>query len=118
MKQKIVVRIPNLNAEKIRAKAMKIVAKLEGVGSITVQGESMEEIMVIGEVDAVEMTNRLRKKLGSAELISVDKVVSEETSTADNNSSSSVVEEVPQPEWFSPYYSSYYPQYLPCYSLY
>lgn len=31
LQQKIVVRIPNLNAEKIRAKAMKIVAKLEGM---------------------------------------------------------------------------------------
>ncbi|XP_019192684.1 PREDICTED: uncharacterized protein LOC109186940 isoform X2 [Ipomoea nil] len=112
--KKIVVRIPNLNTEKIRATAMKIVAKLEGVGSMTVQGESREEIMVIGEVDAVEMTCRLRKKLGSVDVISVGEVVSEEASTTDDNNSGSA-----QSEWFSPpYYSSYYPQYLPCYSLY
>lgn len=83
---------------------------------MTVQGESMEELMVVGEVDVVEMTCRLRKKLGSAEVMSVGEIT-EKNTTEDNssdNNSGSIIEQVQQ-QWFSPYYCSCYPQYLPYY---
>ncbi|KAL5972365.1 hypothetical protein ACLOJK_041619 [Asimina triloba] len=54
---------------------MKIVVGLPGVTSATLEGADQNQIVVIGEgVDSVQLTTRLRKKMGFTELVSVSEV--------------------------------------------
>ncbi|KAL0428904.1 UNVERIFIED_CONTAM: Disease resistance protein RGA5 [Sesamum radiatum] len=71
LQQKIVIKLGN-GDKQYSSKAMKIAAGVSGVESMTLLGESKDRIMVIGAgIDAVSLTKCMRKKLGSAELISL-----------------------------------------------
>ncbi|KAL2233921.1 uncharacterized protein LOC110012104 isoform X1 [Sesamum indicum] len=71
LQQKIVIKLGN-GDNQYSSKAMKIAAGVSGVESMTLLGENKDRIMVIGaSIDAVSLTKCMRKKLGSAELISL-----------------------------------------------
>ncbi|XP_011091871.1 uncharacterized protein LOC105172196 [Sesamum indicum] len=81
MKQKIVIKLGNGNNQ-YSSKAMKIAAGVSGVESMTLLGENKDQIMVIGAgIDAVNLTKCMRKKLGSAELISLAPIGDNEEKT-------------------------------------
>ncbi|XP_059664616.1 heavy metal-associated isoprenylated plant protein 47-like [Cornus florida] len=74
MKQKIVIQM-HLTCEKCRSKAMKVASVAYGVSSVAIEGEDKSQVVVVGDgVDAVKLTSSLRKKVGCASLISVEKV--------------------------------------------
>ncbi|KAJ9681562.1 hypothetical protein PVL29_020434 [Vitis rotundifolia] len=75
MKQKMVIRVPVNGEKKCRSKAMQTAVGVPGVESIALEGEDKNQIVVIGDsVDSVNLTCLLRKKFGSAELLSVSAV--------------------------------------------
>ncbi|XP_021852435.1 heavy metal-associated isoprenylated plant protein 41-like [Spinacia oleracea] len=87
MKQKIVVQV-KMSCGKCRKKAMKIAASAEGVISVAIQGKDKDEIVVIGiRVDSAGLCTALRKKLGDANLLSVQEIkdpTPEEKKAAEN----------------------------------
>ncbi|XP_020220228.1 disease resistance protein Pik-1 [Cajanus cajan] len=70
MKQKIVMKV-NMSSQKSRTKALKIVASANGVSFVGLEGEEKDKLVVIGDVDAVKLTNSLRKKVGHTDIISL-----------------------------------------------
>ncbi|KMZ63128.1 hypothetical protein ZOSMA_425G00020 [Zostera marina] len=73
MKQKIVIKVP-AHCDRCRKKAMELAAK-EGVESVTLQGKDKDEVVVVGEdVDSACLTTRLRKKLGYANILTIEEV--------------------------------------------
>ncbi|XP_022140688.1 uncharacterized protein LOC111011290 [Momordica charantia] len=81
MKQKIVIRVSMKKGQKYRSKVLKIAASVSGnhqfirnVEKISLEGEDKDKLEVIGEVDAIELTDLLRKGFGSAQLESVSAV--------------------------------------------
>ncbi|KAG5227920.1 heavy metal-associated isoprenylated plant protein [Salix suchowensis] len=71
MKQKIVIKV-TVKGPRCRSKALKIAVGLSGVESVGLVGQDKSHIEVVGDgVDAVELTDLLRKKVGYAELASV-----------------------------------------------
>ncbi|KAI9076081.1 hypothetical protein K1719_041942 [Acacia pycnantha] len=71
MKQKIVMKV-HMCCQKCRTKALKLVASANGVSFVGLEGDEREKVVVIGEgVDAVKLTNCLRKKVGHTEILSV-----------------------------------------------
>ncbi|KAL5720553.1 hypothetical protein ACHQM5_013217 [Ranunculus cassubicifolius] len=69
--KKVVINV-SMNDEKSRMRAMKIAVSTHGVISAAIQGDSRNQIMVIGEgIDATRLTMSLRKKVGFTELVSV-----------------------------------------------
>ncbi|XP_059662838.1 uncharacterized protein LOC132308684 [Cornus florida] len=80
MKQKMVIKL-QINDQKGRSKALKIVVGISGVESAALQGADKNEIVVTGDgVDAVVLTTALRKSksIGYAELVSVGENKKEE----------------------------------------
>ncbi|KAL5565572.1 hypothetical protein UlMin_028736 [Ulmus minor] len=74
MKQKIVVRV-QMSCNKCRKKALKIAAMEDGVSSVEIGGEDKDRLVVTGDgVDPVCLTSSLRKKVGSATLLSVEEL--------------------------------------------
>ncbi|XP_027933384.1 heavy metal-associated isoprenylated plant protein 47 [Vigna unguiculata] len=74
MKQKIVMKV-HMSCEKCRTKALKVGAAANGVNFVGLEGESKEKLVVIGDgVDAVKLTNLLRKKVGQTDIISLAEV--------------------------------------------
>ncbi|KAL9371521.1 hypothetical protein Peur_036661 [Populus x canadensis] len=74
MKQKIVIKVTG-KGPKSRSKALQIAVGLSGVESAGLGGQDKSQIEVVGDgVDAVQLTNLLRKKVGHAELASVEAV--------------------------------------------
>ncbi|KAG8064878.1 hypothetical protein GUJ93_ZPchr0004g38884 [Zizania palustris] len=74
MKQKIVIKL-TMPCEKSRSKAMALVAGAPGVSSMGVTGDGKDRLEVVGDgVDAVCLTNCLRKKFGYAEILQVEEV--------------------------------------------
>ncbi|XP_074304885.1 heavy metal-associated isoprenylated plant protein 16-like [Silene latifolia] len=74
MKQKIVIKV-HFRCGKCRKEAMKIAASTDGVISVTIQGNDKDLIVVVGsEVDSAGLCTALRKKTGSANLVSVEEV--------------------------------------------
>ncbi|XP_016476844.1 heavy metal-associated isoprenylated plant protein 16 [Nicotiana tabacum] len=73
MKQKVVIKLSlNGNDQKYRSKAFKIAVSQPGVESAAMKGEEKNQLEVVGdEIDAVTLTNLLRKNLGQAQLVSV-----------------------------------------------
>ncbi|XP_044503667.1 heavy metal-associated isoprenylated plant protein 16-like [Mangifera indica] len=72
MKQKVVIKVTSLNGQKSRSKAMKIAVGVSGVESAALKGDDKTQIEITGDgMDAVALTNLLRKKVGHAELVSV-----------------------------------------------
>ncbi|KAB5573179.1 hypothetical protein DKX38_000373 [Salix brachista] len=71
MKQKIVIKV-TMKGPRCRSKALQIAVGLSGVESVGLVGQDKSHIEVVGDgVDAVELTDLLRKKVGYAELASV-----------------------------------------------
>ncbi|KAK3158316.1 hypothetical protein QOZ80_2AG0135540 [Eleusine coracana subsp. coracana] len=68
MKQKIVIKV-TMTCDKCRKKALALVAGTSGVESVKLDGD--DKVVVEGEVDSVNLTSALRKKLGSAQLVEV-----------------------------------------------
>ncbi|CAK8531237.1 unnamed protein product [Lathyrus sativus] len=74
MKQKIVMKV-SMNCQKCRTKALKVVASANGVSFVGLEGEEKDKLMVIGDgIDAVKLTNCLRKKVGYTEIVSLGEV--------------------------------------------
>ncbi|KAG2664706.1 hypothetical protein I3760_16G096100 [Carya illinoinensis] len=73
MKQKIVIEV--LCKER-RSKAMALAATKDGVTSVALDGQNPNQLVVVGDgVDAACLIEYLRKKVGHASLITVEKVV-------------------------------------------
>ncbi|CAJ2658138.1 heavy metal-associated isoprenylated plant protein 47 [Trifolium pratense] len=74
MKQKIVMKV-YMSCQKCRTKALKVVAGAYGVNFVGLEGEEKDKLVVIGDgVDAVKLTNCLRKKVGQTEIVSLGEV--------------------------------------------
>ncbi|KAK9084463.1 hypothetical protein Scep_030934 [Stephania cephalantha] len=67
--KKIVMKV-SINCSKCKTQALKAVTKLEGINSVAVDGEK-GTVTVVGEVDPVEVTCRLRKTGKPVEIVSV-----------------------------------------------
>ncbi|XP_050279497.1 disease resistance protein Pik-1-like [Quercus robur] len=76
MKQKVVIRVNLNNGKKnARTKALQIAVGVQGVESVSLQGEDSSQIVVVGnDIDSVHLTSLLRKKVGSAELMSLSPI--------------------------------------------
>ncbi|XP_018810724.1 heavy metal-associated isoprenylated plant protein 47-like [Juglans regia] len=73
MKQKIVIEV--LPCDKCRSKALVLAAATDGVTSVTLDGQKTDQVVVVGDgVDAACLTKSLRKKVGYASLLTVEKV--------------------------------------------
>ncbi|EEE61156.1 hypothetical protein OsJ_15122 [Oryza sativa Japonica Group] len=74
MKQKMVIKV-SMPCGKCRSKAMALVAGATGVSSVEVTGDGKDRLQVVGDgVDPVCVVNRLRKKIGHAEIVQVEEV--------------------------------------------
>ncbi|KAL9334024.1 hypothetical protein Peur_074163 [Populus x canadensis] len=92
MKQKIVIKVTG-KGPKSRSKALQIAVGLSGVESAGLGGEDKSQIEVVGDgVDAVQLTNLLRKKVGYAELASV-------TAVGEGNDDDKVEQPVQPVDW-------------------
>nr|XP_043627752.1 heavy metal-associated isoprenylated plant protein 47-like [Erigeron canadensis] len=68
MKRKIVIKIQT-ECEKCRKKAMMVAAQTSGVNSVEMQGESKNQMVVIGEgIDVAALAKSVRKKIKNASL--------------------------------------------------
>ncbi|KAM3367962.1 hypothetical protein ACQJBY_016488 [Aegilops geniculata] len=77
MKQKMVIRV-HMTCDKCRSKAMGLVASIHGVERVEIQGDDRDQLAVVGDgVDAANLTACLRKKVGNADLLTVEAVVAE-----------------------------------------
>ncbi|KQJ83083.1 heavy metal-associated isoprenylated plant protein 47 [Brachypodium distachyon] len=97
MKQKIEIRV-HMTCDKCRSKALGLVASTQGVVErVGIEGNDRDRLVVVGDgVDSVNLTARLRKKMGNAELMKVEAVVSAEAKP----------EPSPCPQqWYPGYYS-------------
>ncbi|CAL8998694.1 unnamed protein product [Prunus brigantina] len=73
VQQKIVMKL-QMNCEKHRTNALKIAAVAKGVSKVSIEADK-EQMEVIGDgVDTTRLTMSLRKKLGSAAIVSVEPV--------------------------------------------
>ncbi|XP_019419311.1 PREDICTED: heavy metal-associated isoprenylated plant protein 47 [Lupinus angustifolius] len=71
MKQKIVIKVA-MHCQKCRKTAFQIVATANGVTSVELEGEEKDKVIVIGDgMDAVNLINCLRKKVGKSDIISL-----------------------------------------------
>ncbi|CAL9018026.1 unnamed protein product [Prunus brigantina] len=73
-KQKITIEA-QIRCDKCRSQAMKIAVAEDGVISVAFQGPNRDTMVITGDgVDAADMAKSLRKKLGYADLVSVEGV--------------------------------------------
>ncbi|KAA8539076.1 hypothetical protein F0562_025768 [Nyssa sinensis] len=64
-----------LSCDKCKSKALQTASAADGVNSVAIAGKDKDEVVVIGDgVDAVRLTSLLRKKVGHADLVSVEEV--------------------------------------------
>ncbi|RDX60183.1 Heavy metal-associated isoprenylated plant protein 47, partial [Mucuna pruriens] len=69
--QKIVMKV-QMNCSKCRTKALEVASGTNGVNSVSIEGESKDQVVVIGVgVDAVNLTSCMRKKVGYTDLVTV-----------------------------------------------
>ncbi|KMZ65923.1 hypothetical protein ZOSMA_305G00010 [Zostera marina] len=74
MKQKVVIKV-QAHCDRCRKKAMELAAKEARVESVILQGKDKDEVMVVGEdVDSACLTTKLRKKLGYANILTIEEV--------------------------------------------
>ncbi|KAI6673441.1 hypothetical protein NL676_001347 [Syzygium grande] len=85
--------------EDTRSKALKLTAGFPGVQSVKLMGDK-DQIEVTGDVDAVNLTTKLRKKVGFAEIVSVseDKKEEKEEKTDDTTKVPPAIYPYPQRE--------------------
>ncbi|KAK0588370.1 hypothetical protein LWI29_000111 [Acer saccharum] len=85
MKQKVVIKVM-INDQKSRPKVMKIVVGSFGVESVAWIGDDKNQIEVIGDgLDPAVLTLMLRKKLGYADLVSVEEKKEEKKDEKEEN---------------------------------
>ncbi|XP_009793872.1 heavy metal-associated isoprenylated plant protein 16-like [Nicotiana sylvestris] len=114
MKQKVVIKLSfNGNDQKYRSKAFKIAVSQPGVESAAMRGDGKNQLEVVGDdIDAVTLTNLLRKNLRQAELVSVGPA----SAAGGGNKDKAGSDTKPQAsaaamsQWQTPYYYTY-PQY-------
>ncbi|CAN6228476.1 unnamed protein product [Urochloa humidicola] len=100
-----------MSGDKIRSKALGLVASTHGVQSVAIEGREMDHLVVVGDgLDAVSLTSYLRRKVGFAQIVQVEVVVG---SAADKTkppatTATAAVAACPQQQWQPRYYSSYY----------
>uniref|UniRef100_A0A0E0K1N3 HMA domain-containing protein n=1 Tax=Oryza punctata TaxID=4537 RepID=A0A0E0K1N3_ORYPU len=71
MAQKIVIKV-HMSSDKCRRKAMALAASTGGVVSVELAGDDRSKVVVVGDVDSIQLTNALRRKVDvSAELVEV-----------------------------------------------
>ncbi|KAF0928956.1 hypothetical protein E2562_011051 [Oryza meyeriana var. granulata] len=69
MRTEMVIRM-QASSEKGHTKAMKVAAAIDGVESVTLAGEGRNLLRVVGSgVDSNHLTNRLRRKVGHADIV-------------------------------------------------
>uniref|UniRef100_M1BGF2 Metal ion binding protein n=1 Tax=Solanum tuberosum TaxID=4113 RepID=M1BGF2_SOLTU len=86
MKQRAFIKLfIDRNNRKSRTKAFKIAVSQPGVESAAIKEGEDFQLEVVGDIDAVDLTNCLRKKLGHAQLLSVGPVVVVTDSDNDND---------------------------------
>ncbi|CAB4278119.1 unnamed protein product [Prunus armeniaca] len=74
LQQKITIEA-QIRCDKCRSQAMKIAVAEDGVTSVAFQGPNRDKMVITGEgVDAADMAKSLRKKLGYADLVSVEEI--------------------------------------------
>ncbi|KAI3434137.1 HMA domain-containing protein [Psidium guajava] len=74
MKKKMVLKV-QMKCQKCITKALQVASESYGVNSVAIEGEDKDKLVVVGEgVDAVPLVDRLRKKVGSTEIISLGEV--------------------------------------------
>ncbi|XP_074343630.1 disease resistance protein Pik-1-like [Apium graveolens] len=84
--QRVVIKVTVVDQKKSRTRAMKIAATAFGVESVALSGAEKDEIVVTGKgIDTVELARLLRKKLGSADLLSVGTVPEEKKKAEKEN---------------------------------
>ncbi|KAM7502428.1 hypothetical protein LguiB_001332 [Lonicera macranthoides] len=108
MKQKVVIRVSMGNQEKCRSKALKIAVSVSGVESVALHGPEKDQILVIGNIDAVSLATLLRKKVGHSEIVSVGAVDEKKEDSKDPNE---VTMMTPLHYTMHPYGSTHYPVY-------
>ncbi|KAK6785301.1 hypothetical protein RDI58_018756 [Solanum bulbocastanum] len=109
MKQRAIIKLfIDRNNRKYRTKAFKIAVSHPGVESAAIKEVEDFELEVVGDIDAVDLTNCLRKKLGHAQLLSVGPVVVVAESDNDNVGGGTGFDANPQPHSY-PYFGV--PQY-------
>ncbi|XP_037489192.1 disease resistance protein RGA5-like [Triticum dicoccoides] len=105
MKQKMVIRV-HMTCDKCRSKAMGLVASVYGVERVEIQGDDRDQLAVVGDgVDAANLTACLRK-VGNADLLTVEAVVAEAPAPAS---------ETTEAPWYPSYYSWPAGAYSHCY---
>ncbi|KAL2317045.1 hypothetical protein Fmac_030921 [Flemingia macrophylla] len=101
-----------MKSDKCRSKALKIAAVVQGVHSVSLGGESRDQVVVIGDgIDSVCLANKLRKKFSYATLVSVTDANNSDDEGEQNEETISM-ENVPAAGY---YYANYHP---PPFSLY
>ncbi|KAM7497071.1 hypothetical protein LguiA_021485 [Lonicera macranthoides] len=113
MKQKVVIKVSMGDHEKCRSKVLKIAVSFSGVESVALQGLEKDEILVIGEIDAVSLATLLRKKVGHSEIVSIGAVEQkkEEEKKDANVNKNEVTMMTPLYCIAYPYGSTHYPVY-------
>ena len=100
----------NGNDQKYRTKALKIAVSQPGVESAAMTGEEKNQLEVVGEIDAADLTSLLRKNLGQAELVSVGPAGGGDKKVPDTKPPAAAAAAVAQSQPVL-YYYTYPPQY-------
>ncbi|CAL5190257.1 unnamed protein product [Lathyrus oleraceus] len=78
--KKIVIQM-HMENDKLRSKALQIAAAFQGVISVSLEGESRDQVVVTGDqIDCVCLAKKLRKKFCYAKLLSVEDAKASTTS--------------------------------------
>ncbi|XP_062013856.1 heavy metal-associated isoprenylated plant protein 47-like [Rosa rugosa] len=78
MVQKKIVMKVQMSSEKCRTKALKIAAVAKGVSKVSIEPEK-DQVEVIGiGIDSMTLTMTMRKKVGHADILSIEEVKAEE----------------------------------------
>ncbi|KAK1310453.1 hypothetical protein QJS10_CPA08g01867 [Acorus calamus] len=95
MKKKIVLKV-QISCDKCRKKALKIAASAKGVESVAVQGADKDQLAVTGEgIDAPSLTEKLRKKVGWADIVTIEEVKPNEKKKVEEKKEIKVVDLCP-----------------------
>ncbi|KAF8747776.1 hypothetical protein HU200_013185 [Digitaria exilis] len=74
LQQKIVIKV-TLQTNRSREKALALAARWDGVASLALTGDGRDQLEVVGDgIDAVALVSALRRKVGPAEILKVEKI--------------------------------------------
>ncbi|KAL6652582.1 hypothetical protein ACP70R_011507 [Stipagrostis hirtigluma subsp. patula] len=108
MKQKIVIKV-DMRCDKCRSKALGVAATTQGVESMGIEGEEKDQLVVVGDgVDATNLTSCLRKKVGRAQIVSVQMVAGAAEEAKPEDEAAAAVAVYPPQQWCPAGY--YYPR--------